>query len=169
MLIVRNKGFHKSVLTILPWSLFNTLMVLSYSAFVSKLFISNNSLILRLYMLGNFVRGFGCSQLNCSQSLECSVAPDASHFPFMVSSWCSIDRVSTRFLSLQFSSHNHKRWNQSLVKRIHPKKTYGRLLVKSYLRRLAKNKTIWVIHKEQPWNNGKTIEKQRTDESIFIW
>ena len=97
MLILRNKGFHKFVLTILPWSLFNTLMVLSYSAFVSKLFISNNSLILRSCMLGNFVRAFGCSQLNCSQSLECSVAPDASHFPFMVSSWCSIDRVSTSF------------------------------------------------------------------------
>ena len=99
MLILRNKGFHEFVLTTLPRSLFNTLMVLSYSAFVSKLFISYNSRILRSCMLGNFAIIFGCSQLNCPlQYLECSVAPNASHFPFMLSSWCSNDPVSTRFL-----------------------------------------------------------------------
>ena len=98
MLILRNKGFHEFVLTTLPRSLFNTLMVLSYSAFVSKLFNSYNSRILRSCMLGNFAIIFGCSQLNCPlQSLECSVAPNASHFLFMLSSWCSIDPVSTRF------------------------------------------------------------------------
>ena len=51
MLILRNKGFHKFVLTVLPRSLLNTLMDLSYSAFVSKLFISNDSLTLRSCML----------------------------------------------------------------------------------------------------------------------
>ena len=64
MLILRNKGFHELVLTILPWSLFNTLMDLLYSPFVSKLFISNDSIILRSYMLDNFASVFGCSQLN---------------------------------------------------------------------------------------------------------
>ena len=101
MLILRNKGFHEFVLTILPRSLFNTLMDLSYSALVSKLFISNDSLILRSCMLDNFASVFGCSQLNRPwQSLQCSVAPDAYHFPAMLSSWCSIDRVSTRFFCL---------------------------------------------------------------------
>ena len=47
-------GVHEFVLTILPLSLFNTLMDLSYSVFVSKLFISNDCLILRLCMLDNF-------------------------------------------------------------------------------------------------------------------
>ena len=96
------------MLTILPWSLFNTLMDLLYSAFVSKLFISNDSLILRLCMLSNFASIFGYSQLNHPwQFLECSLAPDASHFPVTLSSWCSIDV----FLSLQCTPlpllHNH--------------------------------------------------------------
>ena len=98
MLILRNKGFHEFVFTILPRSLFNTLMDLSYSAFVSKLFISNDSLILRSRMLDNFASVFECSELNRPwHSLECSVAPDASHFYALLSSWFSIDRVSTRF------------------------------------------------------------------------
>ena len=54
MLILWNKGFHELVLTILIWSLFNTLVDLSYSAFVSKLFISNDSPILRSCMLDSF-------------------------------------------------------------------------------------------------------------------
>ena len=61
MLILRNKGRHEFVLTILPRSLFNTLMDLSYSAFVSKLLISNDSLILRSCMSDNFAIVFGCS------------------------------------------------------------------------------------------------------------
>ena len=65
MLILRNKGFHEFVWTIFPRSLFNTLMDLLYSAFVSKLFISNDSLILRSCMLDNFANGFWCSQLSC--------------------------------------------------------------------------------------------------------
>ena len=40
ILILRNKGFHEFVFTVFSRSLFNTLMDLSYSAFVSKLFIS---------------------------------------------------------------------------------------------------------------------------------
>ena len=109
MLILRNKGFHEFVLTILPRSLFNTLMDLSYSALVSKLFISNDSLILRSCMLDNFASVFGCSQLNGPlQSLECSFALNAPHFPAMLSSWCSIDRVSARFfVSPMNSPHNH--------------------------------------------------------------
>ena len=41
------------------------LMDLPYSAFFSKLFISNDSIILRLCMLDNFARVFGSSQLKC--------------------------------------------------------------------------------------------------------
>ena len=92
-----NKDFHEFVFTILPQSPFNTLMDLSYSAFVSKLFISNDSLILRSRMLDNFASVFQCSELNRPwHSLECSVGPGASHFSVILSSWCSIDRVSTR-------------------------------------------------------------------------
>ena len=58
MLISQKKGFYEFVSTILPQSLFNTLMDLLYSAFVSKLFISNDSLILRLCMLDNFASVF---------------------------------------------------------------------------------------------------------------
>ena len=98
MFILPNKGFHEFTLAILSWSLFNTLMDLLYSAFVSKLFISSYSLILRSCIFDNFASVFGCSQLNPPlQSLECSVAPDFSHFPAMRSSWCTTDRLSTRF------------------------------------------------------------------------
>ena len=109
MFILRNKSFHEFVLTILPRSLFNTLMDLSYSTLVSKLFISNDSLILRSRMLDNFASVFGCSQLNRPwQSLQCSVALEASHFPAMLSSWWSIDRVSTRFFVFpMYPPHNH--------------------------------------------------------------
>ena len=92
------QGFHQFVLTTLPQSLFNTLMDLLYSAFFSKLFISNDSFTLRSFMLDNFASVFGWSQLNRPwQSLECSVAPNAPYFPAMLSSWCSTDRVSPRF------------------------------------------------------------------------
>ena len=65
MLILQNKGFHEFALTPLPRSLFNTLMVLPYSAFVSKLFLSNDFLILRSCMLANFLQVFfGSSRLN---------------------------------------------------------------------------------------------------------
>ena len=55
MLFLRDKGFHEFFLTILPWSLlsFNTLMDFFYSTFVSQLFISKDSLMFRLCMLGS--------------------------------------------------------------------------------------------------------------------
>ena len=97
MLILRNKSFHEFVLTVLPRPLSNTFLDWPYPAFISKLFIYNDSLILRSCMLDNFASVFGCSQLNCPwQTLECSVALDASHFLAMLCSWCSIDGVSTQ-------------------------------------------------------------------------
>ena len=113
MLIIWKKGIHEFLLTALPWSLFNALIDLSNIAFVSKFFISKDFLILFLFMLGNF----GCSQLNqLSQSLECLVAPEASHFPVMLSSWCAIDQVSTRFsFSPMYFPHNQKRRGNCLV------------------------------------------------------
>ena len=89
ILILRNKGFHEFVLTLLPRFVFTTLMDLSYSAFVSKLLISSDSLISRSCMYDNFASVLGCSQLNRTwKSFECSVQPDASHFPVILS-WCS--------------------------------------------------------------------------------
>ena len=86
------------LLTILPQSLLNILVDLSYSAFVSKLFISSDSLILHSCISGNFKSVFGCSQLKRPwKYLECSVVRDTSHFPARLSSWCLTDRVNTRF------------------------------------------------------------------------
>ena len=111
MLILRNKGFHEFVLTVLPQSLCNTLMDLLNSAFASKLFVSKDSLILCLCMLDNLASVFGCSQLNQQwQSLECSVAPDTSHFPVQLIEWAHI------FLFLQcIPSHNHNSMTLHLV------------------------------------------------------
>ena len=53
MLILRNKGFYEFVLSILLRSLFNTLMDLLYSAFVSKLVIFEDFLNFRSCSLGN--------------------------------------------------------------------------------------------------------------------
>ena len=105
MLIFPCEGIHEFALIILPRSLFNILMDLSYSAFVSKLFISNDSFIIRSCILDNFENVFGSSQLNRRwKSLQCLVVPDASHFLVILSSWCSIDRVSTRcFVSPMYS------------------------------------------------------------------
>ena len=65
MLILQNMGFHEFALTALPRSLFNTLMVLPYSTFVSKLFTCKDSSILRSCMLANFFAiVFGSSRLN---------------------------------------------------------------------------------------------------------
>ena len=111
ILILRNKGFHEFMLTILPRSLFTTLMDLSYSAFASNcLFLT----IPLFYVRVCWTSVFGCSQLNRTwKSLECSVAPYVSHFPAMLSSWCSIDRVSTRFfVSPMYPPPPH---NQNLI------------------------------------------------------
>ena len=48
-------------LTILSWSLLNTLMDLSRSTFVSKLFIFKETLILRLCMLGSVTSVLGAA------------------------------------------------------------------------------------------------------------
>ena len=51
MLILQNTGLHEFMLIILPRYLFITVMGFSYSAFVSKFFVSTDSLILRWSML----------------------------------------------------------------------------------------------------------------------
>ena len=76
------------------------------------LIISSDSLIFLLLYLASLDNVFGCSQLNWPwHSKQCSVAPELSHFPFMLSCWCSIVLVITFFfvspmysaLQLQFN------------------------------------------------------------------
>ena len=149
MLILRNKGFHEFVLTILPRSLFKFLMVLSYSAFVSKLFTCKDSYSTFVYVDHFFAIVFGSSRLNLPwQSLECSVPPDASHFPFMQSSWCSTDRVSSSFfVSPVYSPHYqnliHKHWGNSVV-------TPGQLLL--YIFKEEKCMQCWCTNFEPKEN-----------------
>ena len=89
ILILRNKGFHEFVLTLLPRSLFTTLMDLSYSAFVTKLFISSDSLISRSCMYDNFASVFGCSQLNRTwKSYQTRCFPFSCH-AILVFNWSS--------------------------------------------------------------------------------
>ena len=99
-------------LTILSWSLFNTLMDLSYSTFVSKLFIYTDTLILRLCIMGNVTNVFGCSQLNrpwqsMNVQLHLTLPIFLSCCPVILSSWCLIDRVSTRFLVSAVYKRSH--------------------------------------------------------------
>ena len=70
---LKKQGLHEFVLTILPRSLFNNLIVLSCSSFSSKLFFFPTIPLFYVYVFGQFVSSFGCSQLNHPwQTLECS-------------------------------------------------------------------------------------------------
>ena len=108
MLILRNQGFHEFVLTILIWSLFNTLMDLSYSAFASILFICNDSLNLRSCMLDSFASfvpikppmiTFG--MFSCTRRL-----PFFCHVIFLVLSRSSEHTLFLVLLFLFVSPHN---------------------------------------------------------------
>ena len=103
------QGLPLILVNLLPRSLFNTLMELSYSAFVSKFFISKYSPILHCVWFFYFASVFGCSQFNrLWQSLECSVVLDVFHFLVMLSFWYSVDRVSTLFsVSPMYLHHSH--------------------------------------------------------------
>ena len=93
-LMFLSKGVHVFVLTKLPSSrfIFN-LLLLHFD-----LIISSDSLIFLLLCLASVDNTFGCSQLNWPwHSKQCSVAPELSHFPFMLSWWCSIVMVNTFF------------------------------------------------------------------------
>ena len=75
------------VLTKLPslWFIFD-LPLLHFD-----LLISSDSLIFLLLYLASRDNVFGCSQLNWSCHFkQCLVAPEFSHFPYMLSCWCSI-------------------------------------------------------------------------------
>ena len=90
-------------------------IIMSYIHFTTVAFyllISNDSLIFLLLYLASLDNVFSCSQLNWPWHFkQCSVAPELSHFPFMLSCWCSIDLVITVFfvspmysvLQLQFN------------------------------------------------------------------
>ena len=122
MLILRKNGLHEFVLSILTRSLFNTLMGLSHSAFVSKLFISSDSLALRSSMLGSFEGVFRCSQLNHPwQSLKCSVHSTLPIFQSCYLLGVQLIKWAHVFLFLQcISPQNHnlicKQGSNCLVK-----------------------------------------------------
>ena len=72
--------------------------VLSFSLIVFSFFISSASWIFLSYIYGEMRTVFGYSQSNCPwHSYVCSVAPDNSHFPLMLSYWCSMHRIRTLF------------------------------------------------------------------------
>ena len=74
-----------------PLSLFKTVKVLSFSLIVFSLFISSPSRIFLSYMYWEMRTVSGCSQSNWPwHSFACSVAPDDSHFPLLLSCWCSV-------------------------------------------------------------------------------
>ena len=80
---------------------------------VSRLFISSASRIFLSEMHGDMRTVFGCSQSNWSwHSFVCSVAPDDSHFPFILSCWCSIHRVRTLFFDspIYFPLYEQSNW-----------------------------------------------------------
>ena len=94
-------------------SLFKTVKVLSFSLIVFSLFISSASRIFLSYMYGEMRTVFGCSQLNWPwHSFVCSVAPDDSHFPLILSCWCSMHRVRTLFFDspIYFPLHEQSNW-----------------------------------------------------------
>ena len=92
MLIFHRKGVHVFVLTKLPalWFIFDLLLL------HLNLLVSNGFLIFLFLYLSSFDYVFGCSQLNWLLHFkQCSVAPELSHFPFMLSCGCSIVLVIT--------------------------------------------------------------------------
>ena len=65
---------------------------------IFSLFISRASRTFLLYIFGITAIILGWIKLNCPwHSLVCSVAPDNSQLPFMLSCWCSMQRVNTFF------------------------------------------------------------------------
>ena len=94
LLMFFNKGVYVFALTKLPSSRFIfDLLLLHFD-----LLISSNSLIFLPLYLASLDNVFGFSQLNWPCHFkQCSVAPELSHFPFMLSCWCSIVLVITFF------------------------------------------------------------------------
>ena len=79
--------------------------------------VNSDSLILLLLCLASVDNTFGCSMLNWPwHSKQCSVAPELSHFPFMLSWWCSIVMVNTFFfVSPMYSAFE---WTRRKVSRL---------------------------------------------------
>ena len=102
------RGFQEFVVTESPWSLFKTVKVLSFSRIAFSLFISSTLWFFLSCKYGEMHTVFRCSPSNWPwHSFVCSVAPDDSHFPLMLSCWCSMHRVRTlfSFSTCQYISH----------------------------------------------------------------
>ena len=94
-------------------SLFKTVKLLSFSLIVFSLFIWSASWIFLSYLYGEMHTLFGCSQLNWPwHSFVCSVATNDSHFPHILSCWCSMHHVRTLFFDslLYFPLHEQSNW-----------------------------------------------------------
>ena len=86
---LRWRSHHCLCLVLWTFYLFRFYIFLSIYLRVSRTFL--------LYKLGITTIALGWIQLNCQwHSLVCSVAPDDSQLPFMLSCWCSI-HVSIHF------------------------------------------------------------------------
>ena len=80
---------------------------------VFSLFISRASPTFLSYMFEIRVIVLGWIQLNCPwSSLMCLVAPDDSELPFMLSCWCSMQRVNTFFFDspIHLPVHQKSNW-----------------------------------------------------------
>ena len=107
------RGFQEFVMTYTPLSLFKTAKVFSFSLIVFRLFISSALQIFVSYIYGEMHTVFGWSQSNCPwHSFVCSVAQRDSHFPLMLSCWCSMHRMRTLFFDspIYFPLHDQSNW-----------------------------------------------------------
>ena len=107
------RGFQKFFVTYSPLPLFKTVKVLSFSLIVLSLFISSALRIFLSYTYGEMHNVFGWRQSSCPwHSFICSVAPDDSHFPLILSCSYSLHRVSILFFDspMYFPLHEQSNW-----------------------------------------------------------
>ena len=92
--------------------MFSTLNVLSAWFNVFSLLISRASRAFLLYMFYIIAIIVGWIQLNCPwRSMVYSVTPDDSHLCFMLSCWCSMQRVNTFFFDSPIYLPLHEQFN----------------------------------------------------------
>ena len=103
-LMFLSKGVHVFVFTRLPSLRFIFNLLLPHF----NLLISSDFLIFLFLYLASLDNVFGCNQLNWPWHFKlCSIAPELSHFPFMLSCWCSLFLVITFLFHLCTLRYNH--------------------------------------------------------------
>ena len=107
------KSFSRICHDLSPFTLFQIVVVLSFSIIALSLFIWSTLRTFLSYMYGEMCTLFRCSHSNCPwYSFVCSVATYDFHFLFMLSCWWSLHRVSTFFFdsSIYFPLHKQSNW-----------------------------------------------------------